>query len=149
MGYNGEERVMAKVWDWETRVLHWLNATLVITLALLMLTNEGMEIIGVEKGLRAPVKRLHAYVGHVFIVTFMLRVLWGFLGNRYARFSDIIPLRREQRQAMAANMRWYLSGFRGSPARVLWHDPLASLLYIVLFIVLLTQAVSGMALAGV
>ena len=143
-----EERVMMKVWDWETRVLHWINATLIICLVLLMLGYEGMEIMGVEKALRTPVKRIHAYVGHIFVVTFILRILWGFLGNKYARFSDIIPFKGEKRRAMAANVKWYLSGFRGSPARVPGHDPLASLFYIALFIVLVTQALSGVLLAG-
>lgn len=140
---------MTDVWDWETRVLHWLNAILIITLMLLIIGKEGMEIIGVEKALRAPVKRLHAYVGSAFAVTFSLRVIWGFLGNAYSRWPDIIPYKKERWRAIGTNIRWYLSGFEGSPARVTGHDPLASLFYIALFLVLVSQTLTGLTLAGI
>lgn len=136
------------VWDWQIRVLHWINAMLVITMVLLILGKEGMEIIGVEKSLRVPVKRLHAYIGHIFIMTFMLRIIWGFLGNTYARWSDILPCKKENWVSIRTNIKWYLSGFKGNPARVIGHDPLASLFYIALFVVLIEQALTGVLLSG-
>lgn len=145
---GGNERVMTDVWDWQTRVLHWVNALLVIALALLILGVEGMEKIGIEKALRRPVKELHSYLGHVFAVTLFLRIIWGFAGNRYARWPDMLPFGKEGRKAIGRNIRWYLSGFRGGAARVAGHDPLASLFYIALFIVLISQAVTGILLSG-
>ncbi|MBI5343853.1 MAG: cytochrome b/b6 domain-containing protein, partial [Deltaproteobacteria bacterium] len=121
---------------------------LVITLMLLVIGKEGMELIGIEKSMRAPVKRLHAYIGYVFALFFILRIIWGFAGNRFARFSDIIPYRKEQRQAIWQNVRWYLSGFKGRPAGFTGHDPLASLFYIALFLVLISQALTGLLLSG-
>lgn len=143
------ERVIVDVWDWPTRVLHWVNMLLIVSLMLLMFGKEGMEIIGVEKALRRPVNYLHSYIGHVLLVTFSLRILWGFIGNKYARWSDILPLKKEQRQAIGHNIKWYLTGFRGRAAKATGHDPLASLFYIALFIVLASQAVTGMLLSGV
>src|SRR4030065_1061162 len=96
---KGREMVMVDVWDWETRVLHWVNALLVITLALLMVGNEVMEGLGVAKPLRRPVKELHTYLGYFFVATFSLRILWALVGNKYARWGDIIPCSREKRCA--------------------------------------------------
>lgn len=140
---------MKQVWDWQTRVLHWLIALLVITLALLMIGKEGMELIGVEKALREPVKRLHAYVGYAFVLVFVIRVVWGFVGNEYARWSDIVPWNRERLRAAWTNVRWYLGLLRGRPADVLGHDPLASILYMVLFAVFFSQALTGLLLSGI
>lgn len=145
---ESKERVMVDVWDWQTRALHWINALLIITLALLMIGKEGMEILGVEKSVREPVKRLHAYLGYVFVFTFFIRVLWAFAGNKYARWSDIWPFKRDRLNAIARNIRWYLSGFKGRPADVVGHDPLASIFYVALFLVLLSQAGTGIILAG-
>lgn len=145
---GNDERVMVDAWDWPTRALHWVNAFLVITLALLMLGKEGMEMLGVEKALRRPLNFAHAYAGYAFIVTFSLRVVWAFVGNRYARWADFIPASREQREGVAQGIKWYLSGFKGSPARAVGHDPLASLFYIVLFVVLASQAMTGLILSG-
>jgi Ni,Fe-hydrogenase I cytochrome b subunit len=146
---QSDERAMVDVWDWQTRVLHWVNAILIISLALLMFGKEGMEMLGVPKPLRSPMNTIHAYLGYIFVCTFTLRIIWAFLGNRYARWSDIIPFRAEQRRAIGQNIRWYLGGFKGAPARIVGHDPLASLFYIALFIVLACQALSGLTLAGV
>jgi Ni/Fe-hydrogenase b-type cytochrome subunit len=146
--HGSDERAMVDVWDWQIRVLHWVNAILIISLALLMFGKEGMELLGAKKSMRAPINTIHAYIGYVFVCTFTLRIIWAFLGNRYARWADIIPFGAEKRKAIAQNIRWYLGGFRGTPARVVGHDPLASLFYIALFIVLACQALSGLTLAG-
>lgn len=142
------ERVLVDVWDWPTRVLHWLNALLVISLIVLILGVEWMEELGIEKKLRRPVKEWHAWLGHVFMVTLCLRIIWGFIGNKYARFSDILPLKSWQWNAIGHNIKWYLSGFRGRAAKAIGHDPLAAVFYTVLFIVLISQAVTGMLLSG-
>lgn len=146
---SGNERVMVDSWDWVTRVLHWLNAGLVIVLILLIFGKEGMESIGIEKGMRVPVKKLHSYIGHAFIVTFFLRVVWGFIGNKYARWGDIISYNRERRHAIWQDIKWYVSGFKGEPYRTAGHDPLASIFYIVVFVVLALQALTGIIMAGI
>ncbi|HAO92634.1 MAG: hypothetical protein A2X99_04175 [Deltaproteobacteria bacterium GWB2_55_19] len=148
VGREEKERIMVDAWDWQTRVLHWINALLVITLALLMLGKEGMELLGVEKPLRRQLNFAHAYVGFAFIATFSLRVIWAFAGNSYARWADIVPVRREQRAGIVRDIRWYLSGLKGSPARAIGHDPLASIFYVVLFVALASQCVTGLVLSG-
>ena len=147
MEYN-KERVVVHVWDGPLRVLHWTNVVLIFTLALLMLGNFGMEYLGVGEDTRDQVAKLHASVGYVFVFTFSLRLLWGFLGNKYSSWYDIIPYKREQREAMAHNIKWYLGGFKGPAAKVVGHDPLASLFYIALFLVLISQSLTGLLLAG-
>lgn len=145
---SDNERVIVDVWDWPLRVLHWVNMSLIFTLALLMLGNLGMEYLGVGEETRDRVAKLHATVGYVFISTFSLRLFWGFAGNKYASWCDIIPYRREQREAITHNIKWYLGGFRGKAAKVVGHDPLASIFYMALFIVLLSQAATGLLLSG-
>jgi Ni/Fe-hydrogenase b-type cytochrome subunit len=142
------ERVLVDVWDWPTRVLHWLNAILVISLIVLILGVEWMEDLGIEKQLRRPVKEWHAWLGHVFMITLSLRIIWGFIGNKYARWSDILPLKSWQWSAIGHNIKWYLSGFKGRAAKAIGHDPLAAVFYTVLFIVLISQALTGMLLSG-
>lgn len=146
---RSNERVIVDVWDWETRVLHWINMLLVITLAVLMLGAEALEELGAPESVEHAMEEFHAVLGYFFVATLALRIIWGFAGNSYARWSDIIPYNGERWRAIGQNVKWYLSGFTRTPARVVGHDPLASLFYIALFIVLILQAVSGLALAGI
>jgi len=147
MEYN-KQRVVVDVWDAPLRVLHWVNMLLILSLALLMLGNLGMEYLGIDDEIRDQVAKLHATVGYVLVFTLSLRLLWGFLGNKYSSWCDIIPYKKEQRAAIAHNIKWYLGGFRGHAAKVVGHDPLASLFYIALFLVLISQSLTGLLLAG-
>ncbi len=94
-------------------------------------------------------EELHAYVGRILAVTFILRVVWGFAGNKYARFSDMIPYTGERWLSIWANIKWYLGGCRAEPPVSMGHNPLASLFYLAFFFVLALQAVTGILLAGV
>ena len=145
---KNQEHKEVLVWDWQTRVLHWLNAFLVIGLAVLALSFEIMEDMGISESTEEYIKRIHAVTGYFFAVTFTLRIIWGFVGNEYARWSDMIPCNRERWNIIFADIKWYLSGFKKKPPIVLGHNPLASLFYIPLFIILASQIITGLALAG-
>lgn len=133
------------MWDLPTRVLHWTNAALLLVLLALGLGFEAFESMGWNED---ALERFHATVGHVFVVTFILRIIWGFTGNRYARFSDIIPWTGEAWKKIAANVRWVLGGMKGDPPVSVGHNPLASLFYIAVFVVLIGQSYTGVMLAG-
>ncbi len=147
-GETAEELVEVYVWDRPTRILHWMNAILVLTLLFLAVGFELMEELGVPKEARESLKELHAYVGLFFVVTLSLRIIWGFAGNRYARWSDVIPWGAARWRDIWGNIRWLLSGLRGAPPVAVGHNPLASLFYCALFVVLIGQAVTGLVLAG-
>lgn len=102
----------------------------------------------VSEMLMAMLKKNHTYFGYFLVVTYTLRLIWGVAGNKYARFSDMISFKREHWSAIAGNIKWYLSGFKGHPPVAIGHNPLASLFYLPLFVVLGTQVVSGIILAG-
>lgn len=138
-----------KVIDLPTRVLHWLNAILISSLIILILGYEGLEALGVAKEDRKILEILHAYAGHIFAVTFTLRVIWGFLGNKYARFTDMIPNTKAKIKGIKDNIKWYLGGCKAKPPVSTGHNPLASLFYLALFVVLGLQILTGIALAGI
>lgn len=48
---------------------------------------------------------LHMYVGLIFTGFLTLRLLWGFVGPREARFSTWVPYTRERRAAVGADLR--------------------------------------------
>ncbi|MDH4226238.1 MAG: cytochrome b/b6 domain-containing protein [Deltaproteobacteria bacterium] len=137
-----------KVWDWPLRVLHWTNAGLIIFLILSMVGYEILEELGAGKAIRKPIKEIHAYVGHVLAVTLILRIIWGFVGNKYAQWSDIIPYKKERWINAFKNLGWVFGGLKGKPPVEKGHNSLASMLYVPLFAVLIMQVFSGVILSG-
>lgn len=145
---SNHEYMTVSVWDWQTRVLHWVNALLVITLVFLILGVEVLEILGAAKPVRKSVKEIHAYIGYFFVFALILRIVWGFMGNKFARWKDIIPYKEERWYAIGGHLRWYLNGLKGKPPITIGHNPFASLFYIALFLVLISQSITGLLLAG-
>lgn len=149
---DNTEYIAVPAWDVPTRILHWLNALTVLGLAIFALTIWGVESLklpdDITENLTGLLKKVHTYAGYSLTVTYTLRVIWGFAGNKYARFSDMISFKKEHWSAIIDNIKWYLSGFKGHPPVAIGHNPLASLFYLPLFAVLTMQVISGIILAG-
>ncbi len=63
-----------KVWDIVVRVFHW---SLVLFVTVSFFTGEVLETV-------------HAYSGYIIIALLAIRIVWGFIGTHYARFSNFI-----------------------------------------------------------
>ncbi len=113
---------MIRVWDPLVRVLHW---TVVIALFVAYFTEDD--------ALAA-----HTWAGYVVGGVVVLRVVWGFVGPRRARFSDFL-------YPPAAVMRYlaHLLTLRGG-RRYLGHSPTGGLMVVVLLAVLAATVWSGL-----
>jgi cytochrome b len=68
-----------------------------------------------------------------------------FFGNKYARWNAVIP----RGKGYVQSVRNYASAFvTGKPEYYLGHNPLGRLSVFVLFILMITQAITGLVLAG-
>jgi cytochrome b len=66
------------VWDLPTRILHWLLAA----------SFTGAFAIAVLVRHRSPLFPVHMLLGAVAGLVVVLRLVWGFVGSRYARFRS-------------------------------------------------------------
>jgi cytochrome b len=112
-----------KVWDPLVRLGHW---SLVIAFLACYFTQEQEY-------------ELHLTSGYVVFVVILFRILWGFVGTRYARFSNFVysPM----------TTLHYLKGFirNRSPAYT-GHNPAGGFMIMLLLLGNLTIAISGIAL---
>lgn len=115
-----------RVWDPFVRIFHWL---LVAAFFVAYLTDDDLMT-------------LHAWAGYTVGVLIVLRIAWGFLGPKHARFSDFL-----YRPADVVAYLRDLVAFRGK--RYLGHTPAGGAMVVVLLIGLAVTVWSGMeALAG-
>ena len=109
-----------KVWDGFVRLFHWSMVAIV-----------ALNLFILEEGDVA-----HRWLGYVAAGGVLARLVWGFVGSRYARFSDWFPT--------PARLRAHLSALRrGEPETHLGHNPLAGLMILTLLSLLLALALSG------
>jgi Ni/Fe-hydrogenase 1 B-type cytochrome subunit len=135
-----------KVWQPWIRVLHWTLAgtVCVLTVTGLYLANPTVGVLS-RWDLMADMRFVHLLAAWVFMVVLVGRVFLAFTGNPWARWDQLVPRSRERRAALVHTVRYYLFLER-EPAEVVGHNPLAGLVYLAVFGVLLAQAFVGIAL---
>lgn len=117
-----------KVWDPLVRVFHW---TLVIGFFAAYLSEGEAETLS-----------LHTWAGYTMIGLVLIRLVWGFVGTRHARFRDFV-----HRPGTVKD--YIVSIFRRSPRRYLGHNPAGGLMIVILLISLFMTAFFGMAVYAV
>lgn len=99
---SGTERRRILVWDLPTRAFHWLLA---VSFAGAWITAESERW-----------RDVHLTLGYTVGVLVLLRLVWGFAGSRYARFSSFVAGPRR----VAAYLRSLVAG---APHRSAGHNP--------------------------
>jgi Ni/Fe-hydrogenase 1 B-type cytochrome subunit len=134
-----------RVWDAPTRWFHWINALCVIGLAvvgLLILNGRALELANPGK---VALKTVHTWIGYVFAVNLLLRIVWAFLGNRYARWRSMLP---GGRGYLAAAWAYAAAFLTGHPQQYLGHNPVGRLSVSVMFLLIVVLAASGLVLSS-
>ena len=114
-----------RVWDLFVRVFHW---SLVALIAVAFATGEESE-------------RLHAQVGYWIIGLVALRVVWGFIGTKYARFSDFVRPPSEV-------IGFVMQSLSLRAPRVLGHNPAGGAMIIVLLAMIGVVSATGIMLTS-
>ncbi|WP_119165392.1 cytochrome b/b6 domain-containing protein [Algihabitans albus] len=121
----GRRPVGRRVWDLPTRVFHWALVVLVLTS---YLTGEFWRGVDMQ---------WHKLSGYAILALVLFRLAWGFVGTRHARFQDFL---RPPGQTLS-----YLGGLiSGRNSSYAGHNPLGGLSVLLLLLLLLVQAGSGL-----
>jgi cytochrome b len=110
-----------RVWDILVRFTHWTVAIGII--ANLFVTEDGSE--------------WHEYVGYTVVGLVVIRLLWGFIGTRYARFTHFFPTPTRLRRHISA------LSVRRVDEQHLGHNPLAALMIFSLWAVIIGLGITG------
>ena len=114
-----------KVWDIFVRVFHW---SLVLAFTLAYITEDHFLL-------------LHSWAGYTVLTLISLRLIWGVIGSRHARFSDFMYRPREIKTFIKQT-------FKLRAKRYLGHNPAGGAMIILLLISLFMVTLTGMAVYG-
>lgn len=104
---NGSQTV--KVWDLFIRFFHW---SLALALSLnYFIFDDGEDI--------------HQWIGYGVIALISSRIIWGFMGSYYARFSTFLP-------SLKSLVPYLKSLFSGKCKRYLSHNPAGTVMVVLL-----------------
>jgi Ni/Fe-hydrogenase 1 B-type cytochrome subunit len=134
-----------KVWDANVRWFHWINVICVLGLVAVGVAILNGGALGIDDDGKILLKTVHVYIGYVFAINLAWRLVWAFAGGAYSRWREILPGGR----GYWAAFRRYVAALRaGDHPQYLGHNPLGRIAVTLLLLLLLTQALTGLVLAG-
>ena len=113
------------VWDLLVRLFHW---SLAASFAVAFVLEDNW--LGV-----------HVWAGYLALGLIALRLVWGFVGTRHARFSDFV-------RGPRAVARYLADALRMRAPRHLGHNPAGGAMVVALLVLVGATGLSGMALYG-
>lgn len=113
-----------RVWDPAIRLVHWCMVLLLI--ALLTTGWIGTDAM-----------TWHVRAGEAMLALVVFRILWGFVGSPYARFSSFV-------RGPGAVFAYARSIIRPPHAFHIGHNPLGGWMVVILLLALLVQATTGL-----
>jgi cytochrome b len=120
-----EQSTSIRVWDPFIRFFHW---TLVLAFALAWASAEEWDW-------------LHEQTGYYILAVVGLRVIWGLIGTRHARFADFL-----YRPARTVSYLRGLASGRGE--RFIGHNPAGGWMVVALLLMLVLTGATGIMLEG-
>jgi len=116
---------LTKVWDLPLRIFHWL---LVLGFTIAYLNEE--ELLDI-----------HVWAGYVVFGLLLFRLVWGFIGNHYAKFSSFLC-------SPAASIAYLKDVATLKPKRYLGHNPAGAAMIVLLLVSILMTTLSRFAVYG-
>ena len=116
---------LVRVWDPLVRMFHWGLAG---SFAIAFLTEDDLLA-------------LHVWAGYLILGLIFIRVLWGFVGTRHARWSDFVKQPTEIFTYLKATIR-------SRAARYLGHNPAGGAMVVALMLSVTLTGLSGLAVYG-
>jgi cytochrome b len=115
-----------KVWDIAIRVFHW---TLLGCYVIAFISSEN-------------IMKVHVIFGYIVLFLVLFRILYGFVGTKYARFSNFLY--------PSAQIVDYLKGLLiGRPKHYIGHNPAGGFMIVILLLSLLSLTLTGLKAYGV
>lgn len=108
------------IWDRTTRILHWIIAAAVV-----------VNLFFLEEG-----DDPHQWVGYAAVGAVAFRGAWGFMGGKHSRFRSFPLGITSWRRFFSGLFLWRKEDFPG-------HNPLASVVYILIWVGVISLGVSG------
>ena len=133
------------VWDLNIRWFHWINFLCIVGLIAIGVAILNAKALGVSTEGKILLKTIHVWIGYVFALNLLWRLVWAFIGTQHARWRAILP----GGQGYMKETRAYIADFKaGRPRQYLGHNPLGKIAVTLLLFMLLMQAITGLVLAG-
>lgn len=132
---------LIRIWSRKIRLFHWLNVLCMFLLMVIGLMLLNGKLLGLSVEAKILLKTFHVITGYVFALNLVFRIVLGFLGKGYERWSNTLPFNQGYRQELAAFRQNQQLAYKG-------HNPVGKLMVAALLFFMSVQTITGLVLAG-
>ena len=144
------------VWEFPVRLFHWINALAITVLVItglfiadpfaLMSNKEAYETF-----LMGKFRFVHFVAAYILTGVFILRLYWGFVGNRYARWKSFFPFGRKKMKNLGHVIKYDVLSVPNKDEHYyeelsIGHNALSATVYLVFFLLLFLMILTGFGL---
>jgi Ni/Fe-hydrogenase 1 B-type cytochrome subunit len=150
---NDFKRVL--VWELPVRLFHWLNALCITVLAITgFIIADPPAIMSSAEASESywfgTIRVIHFISAYIFLANAILRIYWAFKGNYYSNWRAFLPLSKKARQNILHVIKIDVL-LQNEEEEVyknisVGHNYMASLSYVILFLLALVQIFTGFGL---
>ncbi len=139
------------VWELPVRLFHWINALSIFVLGVtgILITHP----VGLSSSAEAysqfyfaRIRFVHYVFAYVFLINFLGRLYWGFVGNRYARWRYHFPVTTKKWKELFQVLCIDILLICRLPIESVGINALAGLVYLFMYLAIVFQIFTGFAL---
>lgn len=133
-----QTQIAVYVYEAPVRLWHWINALSILVLCisgyLIGSPLPSMPGEASEHFLMGYIRFAHFTAAYVFVIGFLARIYWAFVGNHHARQMFLLPIFDfDWWSEVWYELRWYLF-LEKHPKKYIGHNPMAQLFMFVMFL---------------
>ena len=142
-----EQRVKVYVWQVPVRLTHWVTVGAIVTLSVTGAYIADPFLVPSSGPVMTTARTIHMLAALTLLASGFLRTIWLVRGNRFARWSALIPTNRAQATELFRQAAFY-AFLRKDIPKVLGHNQLAATAYLALIALLALETLTGFVLYG-
>ena len=148
-GLRTVHRVKVHVWELPVRFMHWaiVGSIGVLAISGIVIANGNMGLL-VDNPTGMNINRaIHTGAGYIFVLAVIARIIWMFIGGRYTRWTNFLPVSSDRRKELVETMKYYAL-IKKEPISEAGHNPMAGFAYFVVYCLMVVQGITGIVLVG-
>jgi Ni/Fe-hydrogenase 1 B-type cytochrome subunit len=136
------------VWELPLRLFHWANAILIFALcATGFLIGDPPAFMSQKEAsfqyTFGIIRYIHFLTAYLFMLNFLFRIYWGFVGNKYSSWRAFLPLTRKFVKDIFDVLRIDIFLQPNKEHLAVGHNALAGFIYFFIFVLMFVQVVTG------
>ncbi len=138
------------VWEWPVRLTHWINFISIVVLSFtgFYIGHPFVTATSTAEYIMGWNRLLHFSFAYLFTLSVFSRILWMFLGNRYASWRGFMPWTSRRGGGAPRAMFKYYTFINPRIPYTVGHNALAGIAYSLVYLLFLGQILTGFALYG-